>query len=89
MDWTYSVLAENIEYLSEGDTFEESYAVHLSENFVNYMLDDVAQLDINPEIVGTNDQPEIVVEAVDDINVSFVKDKTTLRVVNYKFQKEM
>ena len=36
VDWTYSVLAENIEYLSEGDTFEESYTVHLSENFVNF-----------------------------------------------------
>ena len=69
MDWTYSVLAENIEYLSEGDVLEESYNVHLSENFVNYIKDDVAQLDINLEIVGTNDQPEIVVEAVDDINV--------------------
>ena len=43
--------------------------LQLSENFVNFVNDDVAQLDINVEIVGTNDQPEIVFEALDDINV--------------------
>ena len=69
VDWTYSIVAEDIEYLSEGDTFEENYTIQLNENFVNFVKDDVAQLDIHVEVVGTNDQPEIVFEALDDINV--------------------
>ena len=59
VDWTYSVLAESIEYLSEDSILQESYTIALSENFVNFVKDDVGQFDLNLEIVGTDDQPEI------------------------------
>ena len=62
MDWTYSISAEDVEYLSEGETFQENYNIQLSENFVNFVQDDVASLDINIDIVGTDDQPEIIFE---------------------------
>ena len=62
VDWTYSISAEDVEYLSEGETFQENYNIQLSENFVNFVQDDVASLDINIDIVGTDDQPEIIFE---------------------------
>ena len=59
VDWTYSISAEEVEYLSEGETFQENYNIQLSEKFVNFVQDDVASLDINIDVVGTDDQPEI------------------------------
>ena len=56
VDWTYSISAEEVEYLSEGETFQENYNIQLSENFVNFVQDDVASLDINIDVVGTDDQ---------------------------------
>ena len=69
VDWTYSISAEEVEYLSEGETFQENYNIQLSENFVNFVQDDVASLDINIDVVGTDDQPEIIFESTDDIDV--------------------
>ena len=64
VDWTYSILAEDIEYLAEDEAFQENYTIQLSENFVNFVQDDVASLDINIDIVGTDDQPEIIFEDI-------------------------
>ena len=36
MDWTYSILAEDIEYLAEDEAFQENYTIQLSENFVDF-----------------------------------------------------
>ena len=69
MDWTYSILAEDIEYLAEDETFQENYTIQLSENFVDFVQDDVASLDINIDIVGTDDQPEIIFEDISDVDV--------------------
>ena len=82
VDWTYSVLAEEIEHLSQGDILQEQYTIELSENFVNFVKDDVAQLDIHVEIVGTNDQPEIIVQELNDIDVLLREGKIILLVVN-------
>ena len=69
LDWTYSVLADDVEYLSHGDVLEENFNVKLSENFVGFVSEDVVQFDVNLGVVGTDDQPEIVFEGVSDIDV--------------------
>ena len=69
VDWTYSISAEEVEYLSEGETFQENYNIQLSENFVNFVQDDVASLDINIDVVGTDDQTEIIFEDVNDVDI--------------------
>ena len=62
-------MAEDIEYLAEDETFQENYNIQLSENFVDFVQDDVASLDINIDIVGTDDQPEIIFEDISDVDV--------------------
>ena len=69
VDWTYSILAEDVEYLAEGETFQENYTIQLSENFANFVQDDHSNLDINIDIVGTDDQPEIIFEDISDVDV--------------------
>ena len=69
VDWTYSISAEDVEYLAEDETFQENYTIQLSENFVNFVQYDVASLDINIDIVGTDDQPEIIFEDISDVDV--------------------
>ena len=78
VDWTYSVLAESIEYLSEDNTLTESFTIALSENFVNFARDDVGRIDLNVEIIGTDDRPEIIVESIDDIDVVLREGKNNI-----------
>ena len=83
VDWTYSVLAEEIEYLSQSDiTCTEQFTIELSENFVNFVKDDVGQLDIHLEIISTNDRPEIIVQSINDIDVVLREEKNNTLVVN-------
>ena len=59
-----------IEYLSRWIILlQESYTIKLSENFVNFVQDNVGQIDLDVEIIGTDDRPEIIVESIDDIDV--------------------
>ena len=64
------ISAENVEYLAAGETFQENYNIQISENFVNFVQDDVASLDINIDIVGTDDQPEIIFEDISDVVIT-------------------
>ncbi len=69
LDWTYSVLADEVEYLSDSDVFEENFNVTVSENFVGFVSENVIEFDVNLGVVGTDDQPEILFEGVSDIDV--------------------
>ena len=66
--WTYSIRAEDVEYLANGRSVQVDYTISLSEEFVGIIQNDVEQIPINIEILGTDDDPEIGFDEVADVS---------------------
>ena len=66
--WTYSTRAEDVEYLANGRSVQVDYTISLSEEFVGIIQNDVEEIAINIEILGTDDDPEIGFDEVADVS---------------------